>query len=166
MWKLPDDDLEALIRSFERSEWREMRLQMDGVELVLAKDAEPQWRTLPPAQNTQQVTASESPAPVREATPSASASAAPKQKAPRAVPQGWVQVRAPSLGTFYRSPKPGAPPFVEVGGNVGPDTEICLIEVMKLFTTVSAGVQGTVREIYAGDSELVEYNQPLFLVEP
>ena len=51
MWKLPDDDLEALIRSFERSDWREMRLQMDGVELVLAKDAEPQWRTLPMAQH-------------------------------------------------------------------------------------------------------------------
>jgi acetyl-CoA carboxylase biotin carboxyl carrier protein len=166
MWKLPDEDLEALIRSFERSEWREMRLQMDGVELVLAKDAEPQWRTLPPAQNRQQATPQESLASAREAATPAAQPAAPKQKAPREVPPGWVQVRAPSLGTFYRSPKPGAPPFVEVGGKVGAGTEICLIEVMKLFTTVCAGVEGTVREIYPADSQLVEYDQPLFLVEP
>jgi acetyl-CoA carboxylase biotin carboxyl carrier protein len=166
MWKLPDDDLEALIRSFERSEWREMRLQMDGVELVLAKDAEPQWRTLPPPQNRQQATAQEAPASVREAAPHGVLPTAPKHKAPREVPPGWVQVRAPSLGTFYRSPKPGAPPFVDVGGKVGAGTEICLIEVMKLFTTVCAGVEGTVREIYPADSELVEYDQPLFLVEP
>ncbi len=163
MWKLPDDDLEALIRSFERSDWREMRLQMDGVELVLAKDAEPQWRTVPMAQqNARQPEQVQPSAPVQEAA----ASAAAKQKTPRAVPEGWLQVRAPSLGTFYRAPKPGAPPFVEVGGKVGVDTEICLIEVMKLFTTVCAGIQGTVREICAADAELVEYNQPLFLVEP
>jgi acetyl-CoA carboxylase biotin carboxyl carrier protein len=162
MWKLPDDDLEALIRSFERSEWREMRLQMDGVELILAKDAEPQWRTLPMSQNARQPELVQPSAPVQEAA----IPAASKQKAAPAVPEGWLQVRAPSLGTFYRAPKPGAPPFVEVGGQVGADTEICLIEVMKLFTTVCAGVQGTVREIYAADAELVEYNQPLFLVEP
>lgn len=162
MWKLPDDDLEALIRSFERSDWREMRLQMEGVELILAKDAEPQWRTLPMAQqNARQAEPVQPSAPEQETV----APAAAKQKA-RAVPEGWLQVRAPSLGTFYRAPKPGAPPFVEVGGKVGADTEICLIEVMKLFTTVCAGIQGTVREIYPADAELVEYNQPLFLVEP
>jgi acetyl-CoA carboxylase biotin carboxyl carrier protein len=162
MWKLPDDDLEALIRSFERSEWREMRLQMDGVELILAKDSEPHWRTLPSAQVRQQTAPQEAEATVRNAVPAA----APKPKASRTVPEGWVQVRAPSLGTFYRSPKPGTPPFVEVGGKVAAGTEICLIEVMKLFTTVTAGIQGTVREIYPADSELVEYDQPLFLVEP
>jgi biotin carboxyl carrier protein len=70
------------------------------------------------------------------------------------------------LGTFYRSPKPGTPPFVEVGSIISAETEICLIEVMKLFTTVRAGVRGTVREVYPADSDLVEYNQPLFLVEP
>jgi len=109
MWKLPDDDLEALIRSFERSDWREMRLQMEGVELILAKDAEPQWRTLPIAQqNARQAEPAQPSAPAQEAV----APAAAKQKAPGAVPEGWLQVRAPSLGTFYRAPKPGSPPFV------------------------------------------------------
>lgn len=75
-------------------------------------------------------------------------------------------VKAPSLGTFYRAPKPGAAPFVATGSTIGADSELCLIEVMKLFTTLRAGTAGTIREIYASDGDLVEYDQPLFLVEP
>ncbi len=75
-------------------------------------------------------------------------------------------VRATTLGTFYRAPKPGAPPYVSVGDKVDADTEICLLEVMKLFTAVRAGVAGIVREILVRDSEVVEFDQPLFLIEP
>ena len=75
-------------------------------------------------------------------------------------------VRAPNLGTFYRAPKPGAPPYVAVGQKVEASTEVCLIEVMKLFTSVRAGVTGTVREVLAEDAQLVEFDQPLFLIEP
>jgi acetyl-CoA carboxylase biotin carboxyl carrier protein len=163
MWKLPDEDLEALIRDFESSDWREMRLQMEGVELILAKDAAPQLREIQPGNSNWNASRIE-PTTVRKES-SGAPLPAPK-KLLETVPQGWTQIRAPSLGTFYRSPKPGTPPFVEVGSNIGAETEICLIEVMKLFTTVRAGVKGTVREIYPADSDLVEYNQPLFLVEP
>ena len=82
------------------------------------------------------------------------------------MPDHWVAVRAPNLGTFYRSPKPGVPPYVTVGQPVAADTEVCLIEVMKLFTSVLAGVEGAVRKVLVEDSELVEYGQPLFLIEP
>ena len=75
-------------------------------------------------------------------------------------------MRAPNLGTFYRAPKPGAAPYVTVGQTVDADTEVCLIEVMKLFTSVLAGVEGTVRKVLVEDAELVEYDQPLFLIEP
>jgi acetyl-CoA carboxylase biotin carboxyl carrier protein len=163
MWKLPDEDLEALIRDFESSDWREMRLQMEGVELILAKGAAPQLREIPPGNSNWNASRIE-PTTVRKES-SGAPLPAPK-KLLETVPQGWTQIRAPSLGTFYRSPKPGTPPFVEVGSNISAETEICLIEVMKLFTTVRAGVKGTVREIYPADSDLVEYNQPLFLVEP
>jgi acetyl-CoA carboxylase biotin carboxyl carrier protein len=78
----------------------------------------------------------------------------------------WITVRAPNLGTFYRAPKPGAEPYVSVGQKVEADTELCLIEVMKLFTNVLAGVAGTVQQILVEDTELVEYDQPLFLIEP
>jgi acetyl-CoA carboxylase biotin carboxyl carrier protein len=163
MWKLPDEDLEALIRSFESSDWREMRLQMEGVELVLAKDAAPQLREIPMSKASSQSSRTHSThIPQESAAPPAHA---PRARPPETIPEGWTQIRAPSLGTFYRSPKPGSPPFVEVGSNISAETEICLIEVMKLFTTVRAGVRGTVREVYPADSDLVEYDQPLFLVE-
>ena len=77
-----------------------------------------------------------------------------------------MAITAPNLGTFYRAPKPGAAPFVELGQSVDADTEICLLEVMKLFTTVKAGAKGIVREICVGDSEMVEFGQTLFLIEP
>jgi biotin carboxyl carrier protein len=134
----------------------------------LAKDAAPQLREIPLANTNNKVPRRDSAATSLEssALPAPAPAPAPKPKSQEPVPQGWTQIRAPSLGTFYRSPKPGTPPFVEVGSSISADTEICLIEVMKLFTTVRAGVQGTVREVYPADSDLVEYNQPLFLVEP
>jgi acetyl-CoA carboxylase biotin carboxyl carrier protein len=70
------------------------------------------------------------------------------------------------LGTFYRAPKPGAPPFVEVGASVEPDTIIGIIEVMKLMNTVRAGTRGRVREIRARDGNLVEYGEALLLLDP
>jgi biotin carboxyl carrier protein len=75
-------------------------------------------------------------------------------------------VRAPSLGTFYSAPKPGAPKFADVGAQVEAQSELCLIEVMKLFTTMRAGIAGVVREIHVKDGDLVEFDQPLFLIEP
>jgi acetyl-CoA carboxylase biotin carboxyl carrier protein len=73
-------------------------------------------------------------------------------------------VPSPLLGTFYRSPKPGAPPFVEVGAKVEEDTVIAIIEVMKLMNTVRAGTRGTVTDIFAADGALVEFDQPLIRV--
>ena len=74
-------------------------------------------------------------------------------------------MRAPLLGTFYRAPKPGAPPFVEAGARVEANTIVGIIEVMKLMNTVRAGVRGVVREIRARDGVLVEYGETLLTVE-
>jgi acetyl-CoA carboxylase biotin carboxyl carrier protein len=82
------------------------------------------------------------------------------------VAEGLLAVRAPNLGTFYRAPKPGAPAYVEVGQLVEADTEVCLIEVMKLFTPVRAGNAGTVREICIADGQMVEFGQLLVTIEP
>jgi acetyl-CoA carboxylase biotin carboxyl carrier protein len=77
---------------------------------------------------------------------------------------GLVAIEAPMLGTFYRAPSPGAPPFVEVGASVEPDTVVCLIEVMKMMNPVNAGVAGTIAEVCAENAALVEYGAPLFRV--
>ena len=75
-----------------------------------------------------------------------------------------VKVRAPLLGTFYSTPKPGEPPFVRVGDRVEQDTVVCIVEVMKLMNSVSAGVSGVIAAIHARDGDLVEFDQLLFTV--
>ena len=75
-------------------------------------------------------------------------------------------VTAPMVGTFYRAPAPGKPPFVEAGQSVEPDTIVCIIEVMKLMNSIEAGVRGVVREIHAADATAVEYGEILMAIEP
>lgn len=83
-----------------------------------------------------------------------------------AIASGLVVVRAPMLGTFYRAPAPGRAPYVEPGDVVGKDDTIGLIDVMKLFTQIPAGLAGRVVEILAEDAALVEHGQPLILIDP
>jgi acetyl-CoA carboxylase biotin carboxyl carrier protein len=88
---------------------------------------------------------------------------------PEAVPidggDGLIPIKAPMLGTFYRAPKPDAPPFVEVGQVVTKEDVVGIIEVMKLFNMIRAGVRGRIAKICAENAQLVEYNQVLFWVE-
>ena len=140
-------EVEALIRLFERSDWHELRLETDGLKLVLSKDADAA------------AVGSEA------AVAAASATEDPPAPAPEAV-DGLVPITAPNLGTFYRAPKPGTPPYVEVGQSVSETTEVCLIEVMKLFTPVHAGLSGRIAKACVEDGEMVEFGAPLFLVEP
>ncbi|HYM48052.1 MAG TPA: acetyl-CoA carboxylase biotin carboxyl carrier protein [Burkholderiaceae bacterium] len=81
-------------------------------------------------------------------------------------PEGSVIIRSPMVGTFYRSPAPGATPFVEVGQAVEPDTTVCIIEVMKLMNSIAAGAHGTVVQVLVDDSALVEAAQPLIVLRP
>lgn len=84
----------------------------------------------------------------------------------RPVPAGMVAIKAPMLGTFYRAAAPGEPPFVEVGQQVGASDTVCLIEVMKLFNSIKAGVAGRIAEIRAANAALVEYDEVLIVIEP
>jgi acetyl-CoA carboxylase biotin carboxyl carrier protein len=152
-------DIEALVRTFDDSDWDELRVIIDGLEVYLSK--RPGDRAAPP---TAAHIAAPAVAPPRRSTPAPAAKE--NRRGEAEIPPGMVAVRAPNLGTFYRSPKPGAAPYVTIGETVAPETELCLIEVMKLFTSVPAGVAGIVREVLAADSELVEFDQPLFLIEP
>ncbi len=91
--------------------------------------------------------------------------AVPAPIAPQPVPEGMVAVRAPMLGNFYRAPSPGDKPFVEVGQSVSSDDTVCLIEVMKLFNSIKAGVDGKVVEVRAQNGALVEYNEVLLVID-
>lgn len=158
-------DLQILIDQFKLGEWKEMRIESDAISLLLSTDCAaggldsgaPATAPVTVAQQQAPVQASASPAPV------ATQMAPPVSSG--AIDPAWTLVVAPNLGTFYRSPKPGSAPFVEVGEKVSAQTEVCLIEVMKLFTSVTAGVAGTVRHVAAADAELVEGGQALLYIE-
>ena len=148
-------DLEILADLFKAGGWSEIRVESRAVSLLLSTDGlAPALGVAPPAPTPTAPAASLVPAPVA-ATPSATVAPDP----------GWVAISAPNLGTFYRSPKPGAAPFIEVGGRVEAGSEVCLIEVMKLFTSVRAEVAGIVRHIAVADAELVQGGQTLIYIE-
>ena len=94
----------------------------------------------------------------------ASAAAAAPVPAPEPVPTGHV-VKSPMVGTFYRSPSPGAAAFVELGQTVKPGDTLCIIEAMKLLNEIEAEVGGVVKEILVENGQPVEYGQPLFIID-
>jgi biotin carboxyl carrier protein len=82
------------------------------------------------------------------------------------VREGIVTIDAPLVGTFYRAPGPGEEPFVDVGSRVSPETTVCIVESMKMMNSVHAGLAGTIVEVLIENATPVEYEQPLFKVEP
>lgn len=149
-------DVEILAALFEAGGWTELRIEGESLGLLLSND-----RFTPPLGG-----AAPAPPPVAQPAPLALAAGSSLTPLPAGpVDPNWIAVGAPNLGTFYRSPKPGAAPFVEVGQRVDVMTEVCLIEVMKLFTSVQAGVAGTVRHIAVADAELVESGQALIYIQ-
>lgn len=161
MEKRTFQDINTLIELFENSDWRELSIEVEDFSLHLSRDesaAGPGQRSSLPARERLRDTAAEAP-------PAAEETAAVQECVEDEDLDGLTVVRAPNLGLFYRSPKPGAPPYVQIGEEVGEDTEVCLIEVMKLFTPVVAGVNGILRRICVEDGALVEFDQPLFYVE-
>ncbi|HXH96918.1 MAG TPA: acetyl-CoA carboxylase biotin carboxyl carrier protein [Gaiellaceae bacterium] len=144
---LTDDDVREILRLIDESELDELRIETDGLSLHVLRGgkAPPPEPAAHPA---------EAAAPVAVASDDGHDAAGDPST-----------IASPMLGTFYRAPAPGAPPFVEVGTRVEPDTIVCIIEVMKMMNSIPAGVAGTIAEIHAENAELVEYAQPLFRVE-
>ena len=92
--------------------------------------------------------------------------AAPKAAVPHAAPSNLIDIKSPMVGTFYRSPEPGADPYVKAGSRVAPGQTLCIIEAMKIMNEIESEVSGRVREVLVDDSQPVEFGQVLFRVEP
>ena len=95
-----------------------------------------------------------------------SGAGADKSKTPDATSSNYVTIKSPMIGTFYRRPSPDKPIFVEVGDEVNPGKVVCIIEAMKLFNEIESEVKGRIVKVLAEDASPVEYDQPLFLVDP
>ncbi|MBU2885866.1 acetyl-CoA carboxylase biotin carboxyl carrier protein [Gilvimarinus agarilyticus] len=104
------------------------------------------------------------PVPVAAAPAPAAAPAAAPAPAPAA--NNYIEIKSPMIGTFYRSANPESPEFVSVGDKVDVGNPVCIIEAMKLFNEIESEVSGTIVKVLVENAQPVEYDQPLFLVDP
>jgi acetyl-CoA carboxylase biotin carboxyl carrier protein len=160
---LTSADVARIMELVEQSAFDELTLEVDGFKLHVAR------RGAGSGAAASSPAPAAAPAAVTRPAPAAAAAAPASSAAGSAAPAAPAAAHAddlpaPLLGTFYRSPKPGAPPFVEVGSTVEADTVVAIIEVMKLMTTVRAGRRGVVTDILVADGTLVEYGQPILRI--
>lgn len=104
--------------------------------------------------------------PVAQPTPQIAAQETPSKPVEVASDANYITIKSQMIGTFYRKPSPDAKVFVEVGDSIKPGQEICIIEAMKLYNKIESEVSGKIVKILVDDSSPVEYDQPLFLVDP
>jgi acetyl-CoA carboxylase biotin carboxyl carrier protein len=98
--------------------------------------------------------------------PVAAAPATPAAATPAAAEANYITVKSPMIGTFYRTPNPEKPNFVNIGDEIKPGNVLCIIEAMKLFNEIESEVSGRIVKVLVDNSSPVEYDQPLFLVDP
>ena len=160
--------ISLLIETLDHSSLDFLQVDAGGIKVTISKNGSGLGQVALPS-----AVAAPSPAPMPAAAPPSTpvpavASVQPaSQPAPGgAVQDGTVEITAPLMGRFYPQPEPGAAPFVTVGSEVTEDSVVGLIEVMKLFNTVQAGVRGTITEICAPTGEFLEYGTVLFRVRP
>jgi acetyl-CoA carboxylase biotin carboxyl carrier protein len=156
------DFLRGLISAVDDSGIDSLDISRGGTRIRIAK-------TPPAAPVAASVTQAPAPAATVTHEPAAAApSPAPAAPAPAAAPakNNWIEVKSPMVGTYYRSPAPEAPPYIEVGAHVIRGQTLCILEAMKLMNEMESEVAGTVREICVENAEPVEYGQVLFRIEP
>ncbi|RAI91610.1 acetyl-CoA carboxylase biotin carboxyl carrier protein [Algoriphagus yeomjeoni] len=153
-------EIQELIDYISNSGLAEVKIKTDEFELSIKKYADSS------AQRMVEVSA---PAPVAAPTPSPAPAAAPApaaSPAPAEAPSNLVEIKSPMIGTFYLTSSPDADPFVAVGDSVKAGETVCIIEAMKLFNEIESEISGKIVKILVSNSTPVEYDQPLFLVDP
>lgn len=159
-------EIQSLIKFVSESGVDEVQLEQKDFKLSIRK--------MPPAQQIIQATIPAAPAPVVSApAPVLQAPAAAEAPAIPAAPAAdvhatgnLVTIKSPMIGTFYRSPSPDKPVFVNVGDEIKQGQVLCIVEAMKLFNEIESDISGKIVKILAENAQPVEYDQPLFLVEP
>jgi acetyl-CoA carboxylase biotin carboxyl carrier protein len=180
--ELSADDVRDILQLLDGLPYRELTLETASFRLSLRRTADGGWTQATEvlaepsgsavlAEPTGSAVLAEPTGSAVLAEPTGSAvpgHAVPDAEKPGAAPAaaGLVDVRAPLLGTFYRAPRPGAPPFVIVGSEVEPHSVVCIIETMKLMNSVTSGVAGTVAEILAENAQFAGQGAVLMRVRP
>ena len=145
-------EIQNLIKFVAKSGASEVKLEMDDVKITIRTGADDEKA---PTTFLQQM-------PAMQMAPAAPAA----QAAPAEDNSKYITIKSPIIGTFYRKPAPDKPMFVEVGKTIGEGDVLCVIEAMKLFNEIESEVSGTIVKVLVDDSSPVEFDQPLFLVDP
>ncbi|WP_046755214.1 acetyl-CoA carboxylase biotin carboxyl carrier protein [Kordia jejudonensis] len=157
-------EIQNLIKFVAKSGASEVKLEMDDVKITI-KTGEAKGETTTVVQQIPMAGIPQAAAPVAPvapsaATPPAETSAASDDNAK------YITIKSPIIGTFYRKPSPDKPVFVEVGDTISEGSVLCVIEAMKLFNEIESEVSGKIVKVLVDDSSPVEFDQPLFLVDP
>ena len=148
------EQIKAIIAMMKENDLSEFSMEQDGLKIRIKRGPEgfQQAVTLPP------------PLPAQPVGVTAVAAAPAVSPAPAAPAAGIEHITSPMVGTFYRAPAPDAPPYVEVGQEVDPETVVCIIEAMKVMNEIKAEMTGVITEILAENAKPVEFGQKLFAV--
>lgn len=153
--------IQDLIRFVSKSGVNEVSIEQKDFKITIKTNQAPTYVTA-----TVPVEAAHAPAAPIAATPAPAAQPAAPAAAPAADTSKYITIKSPMIGTFYRSASPDKPLFVNVGDEIEEGQVLCIIEAMKLFNEIEAEVSGRIVKILADNASPVEYDQPLFLVEP
>jgi acetyl-CoA carboxylase biotin carboxyl carrier protein len=154
-------DIQNLIKFVAKSGASEVQLETDDIKITLKTGSEPETTFV------QQVPMATQMAQPMAAAPQAATPVAAQEAAPVSSDDDkYITIKSPIIGTFYRKPSPDKPLFVEVGQSIGEGDVLCVIEAMKLFNEIESEVSGKIVKVLVDDSSPVEFDQPLFLVDP
>jgi acetyl-CoA carboxylase biotin carboxyl carrier protein len=166
-------EIQNLIKFVAKSGASEVKLEMDDVKITIktgGEDREPTYIQQVPMQQQMPQQQQQMPQQQQQQQQPSSSQEAPasggKQETATEDDSKYVTVKSPIIGTFYRKPSPDKPSFVEVGDTIKEGDVLCVIEAMKLFNEIESEVSGTIVKVIVDDSSPVEFDQPLFLVDP
>jgi len=152
--------IQELVKLINKTNIGEITIEEEGVKITVKQKKDPVQHIVA---GTAAPTYSHVPAP---AAPAAAETAPPAKPAAEHKADNLLTIKSPMIGTFYRQAGPGKPIFASVGDEVTPGKVVCIIEAMKLFNEIESEVKGKIVKVLVEDASPVEYDQPLFLVEP
>jgi acetyl-CoA carboxylase biotin carboxyl carrier protein len=152
--------VQELVKIINKTNIAEISIEEEGLKITIKQKEEPATQYIQAPHQT--YLAAPAPAPL----PAANPTAPPKAAEPIVATDNLVTIKSPMIGTFYRSPAPDKPLFVNIGDDVTIGKVVCIIEAMKLFNEIESEVKGRIVKVLVEDACPVEYDQPLFLVDP
>ena len=157
-------EIQNIIKFVAKSGASEVKLEMDDIKITIKTGSDPEHTAVHYAPAPTPI-----PQPVAQAAPQEVVKQAEAPSSPAADTKAdskYITIKSPIIGTFYRKPSPDKPLFVEVGQTISEGDVLCIIEAMKLFNEIESEVSGKVVKILVEDSSPVEFDQPLFLIDP